>query len=110
VEINQRVKVKLEAYPFQRYGMLDGQVKLITFDATDKAADAQSESKSDPAAKLSYRALIALNANQLEVQGLRYKLTPGMQVAAEIHLGTRSVFEYLLSPIQKTAHDAWRER
>jgi len=34
----------------------------------------------------------------------------GMQVTAEIHLGTRSVFEYLLSPIQKTAHQAWRER
>jgi HlyD family secretion protein len=29
---------------------------------------------------------------------------------AEIHLGSRSVIEYLLSPIQKTAHEAGRER
>jgi multidrug efflux pump subunit AcrA (membrane-fusion protein) len=29
---------------------------------------------------------------------------PGMQVNAEIHLGTRSVLEYLLSPVQKVAH------
>jgi hypothetical protein len=28
---------------------------------------------------------------------------PGMQVNAEIHLGTRSVLEYLLSPVQKVA-------
>ena len=46
----------------------------------------------------------------VEAQGLRSKLTPGMQVAAEIHLGSRSVIEYLLSPIQKTVHEAWRER
>ncbi len=31
---------------------------------------------------------------------------PGMQVNAEIHLGTRSVLEYLLSPVQKVAHEA----
>jgi len=33
-----------------------------------------------------------------------------MQVNAKIHLGTRSVLEYLLAPIQKTAHEAGRER
>jgi HlyD family secretion protein len=33
-----------------------------------------------------------------------------MQVVAEIHQGTRSVMEYLLSPLQKTVHEAARER
>jgi HlyD family secretion protein len=37
-------------------------------------------------------------------------LVPGMQINAEIHLGTRSVFEYLLSPVQKVAQEAGRER
>jgi hypothetical protein len=40
----------------------------------------------------------------------RLRLVPGMQVSAEIHLGTRSVLEYLLSPVQKVAHQAGRER
>ena len=35
---------------------------------------------------------------------------PGMQVNAEIHLGTRSVLEYLLSLVQKVTHEAGRER
>ena len=35
---------------------------------------------------------------------------PGMLVNAEIHLGTRSVLEYLLSPVQKITHEAGRER
>jgi len=38
------------------------------------------------------------------------RLVPGLQVNAEIHLGTRRVFEYLLSPIQEFAHEAGRER
>jgi multidrug efflux pump subunit AcrA (membrane-fusion protein) len=38
------------------------------------------------------------------------RFIPGMQVNAEIHLGTRSVLEYLLSPVQKVAHEAGRER
>jgi HlyD family secretion protein len=33
-----------------------------------------------------------------------------MQVSAEIHLGTRSVLEYLLSPVRRAFHDAARER
>lgn len=90
--------------------MLDGLVRHVTYDATDRATDASAERKPDANAGLSYRALVALNAPQLEARGLLYKLTPGMQVAAEIHLGTRSVLEYLLSPIQKTVHEAGRER
>jgi membrane fusion protein, hemolysin D len=33
-----------------------------------------------------------------------------MQVSAEIHLGTRTMLEYLLSPVQKVSHEAARER
>ena len=40
----------------------------------------------------------------------RLRLVPGMLVNAEIHLGSRSVLEYLFSPIQKIAHEAARER
>jgi HlyD family secretion protein len=36
-------------------------------------------------------------------------LSPGIQVNAEIKLGTRTVLEYLLSPVQKTLHEAGRE-
>ena len=37
-------------------------------------------------------------------------LVPGMQVNAEIQLGTRSDLEYLLSPVQKVAHETGRQR
>ena len=57
-----------------------------------------------------YRALITLGSGHLESQGRQLRLVPGMQVNAEVHLGTRSVLEYLLSPVQKVAHEAGRER
>lgn len=59
---------------------------------------------------LAYRALVALKSPESGAANSRLKLTPGMQVAAEIHLGQRSVIEYLLSPIQKVAQEAARER
>lgn len=41
---------------------------------------------------------------------MKLPLNPGMQVVAEIHLGTRSVLEYVLSPVRKAWHEAARER
>jgi len=53
---------------------------------------------------------VTLDAQYLDSDGARYKLQPGMQVAAEINLGQRTVLEYLLSPVQKAFHEAGRER
>ena len=49
---------------------------------------------STSAAGLNYLALIGLHSPAPEVQSARLRLTPGMQVSAEILLGTRTVFEY----------------
>jgi HlyD family secretion protein len=114
----QSVKVKIAAYPFQQYGMFDGVVRYVSADASEKQAGenntfAQANGSAKPEfgqAPLSYRALVHLDASELRRDGQRFKLTPGMQVSAEINLGRRTVLEYLLSPIQKTVHEAWRER
>ena len=109
-----RLRIKLDAYPFQKYGMLDGVVRHVTHDSSERGADvANNERKGGETAAppgLAYRALVAFDTPVFESQGRRLKLTPGMQVAAEIHLGQRSVMEYLLSPIAKVAHEAARER
>jgi hemolysin D len=44
------------------------------------------------------------------IDGEEISLTPGMAVTAEIKTGKRRMIEYLLSPIQKHAHLALRER
>lgn len=60
--------------------------------------------------QLAYRALVALKAMRLEMDGEQFPLTAGMQTHAEIRLGDRTVLEYLLSPVRKAWHEAGRER
>jgi HlyD family secretion protein len=107
VQRAQKVRIKLAAYPFQKYGMLEGKVQHISADAQDRANDGGGTRSFQEAA---YRALIHFDRAFLESQGTRLALVPGMLVSAEIHLGTRSVLEYLLSPIQRIAHESGRER
>jgi HlyD family secretion protein len=59
---------------------------------------------------LAFRALVELASQDLVADGRRYALQPGMQVMGEIHLGTRTILEYVLSPVQKAFHEAGRER
>ena len=111
VFLHQKVKVKLLAYPFEEYGMLEGEVINLEPDASD--ADPQqtkdtASGKSTPTQ--AYKAMIALDSQVLTAQGEKLKLVPGMQVVAEINQGRRTVMKYLLSPVQKTLHDMGRER
>lgn len=93
----QKVKLKLSAYQFQKYGMLDGEVMTIGADTSDGNAQAQgskgSSAKNDASATQIYKALISLDSQDLVAQGQKYKLVPGMQVVAEINQGERSVLE-----------------
>jgi len=54
--------------------------------------------------------MVELASEHLELDRERFALSPGMQVAGEIHLGTRTVLEFLLSPARKAFHEAARER
>jgi HlyD family secretion protein len=108
VQADQKARVKLAAYPFQKFGMLSGTVKQVGADAKERPESAGFPMKTMQEA--AYRALINLGSNHLESQGRQLRLVPGMQVNAEIHIGTRTVLEYLLSPVQKIAHEAGRER
>ncbi|MDP2760689.1 MAG: HlyD family efflux transporter periplasmic adaptor subunit [Sideroxyarcus sp.] len=111
----QPTKVKLASYQFQKYGMVKGEVAHLSADATD-ASQQGTGSPAPPSAQspngqpYAYRALIDLKAQELIANGVRHALSPGMQVTAEIHLGTRTILEYLLSPVMGTFQEAGRER
>lgn len=111
----QPTKVKLASYQFQKYGMVEGSIAHLSADATDNTqqgagSSAPPTAKSPNGQPYSYRALVDLKAQELIVDGIKHTLSPGMQVTAEIHLGTRTIFEYLLSPVMKAFQEAGRER
>jgi hemolysin D len=101
----QKAQIKVAAYPFQKYGLIDGKVSLLSADS----ADPKQQQTQQPT--LSYRALVSLNEQQLKTpNGEKLVLTAGMLVVAEIHQGKRTVLEYLLSPVMKVGAEAARER
>lgn len=117
VQLNQAVQIKLAAYPFQKYGMLSGRGIHISADASEndngagRRSSANSVDDSAPAGVAAYKARIRLDSQSLSgPRGTALAIAPGMQVAAEINQGKRSVLEYLLSPVQKAVHEAGRER
>jgi hemolysin D len=114
VHEGQPVKLKLAPFQFQKYGMVQGTVARVSADATEAPSpNTRSDAltgRDRPMGPLAYRMVVALKDQALEADGARYPLAPGMQVGAEIHLGTRSILEYLLSPVQRAFHEAGQER
>lgn len=106
----QKAWIKIDAYPFQKYGLIEGVIRQVSADSSEAAAVGAPVKNQPLSMPLYYRVLVALDSTHLERDGRSHPLLPGMQVSAEIHLGTRSVLEYLLSPIQKVAQEAGRER
>jgi hemolysin D len=100
----QKVRVKLAAYPFTKYGMLEGTVVNISADASQSNDSTQREHLT------AFKAVINLPQQYLSASGLNLPIGAGMQVSAEIHEGSRTVLEYLLSPVRRVASEAATER
>lgn len=95
------VRIKLDAYPFQKHGTLEGTVRTITEDSfVDKENTAQAAF---------YRARVALTPGTLRGVADSYRLIPGMTVAAEIKSGERTVLSYFLYPLMRGLDESIRE-
>ncbi len=115
VRPGQKVKLKLSTFTFQKYGMVDGVLEQVGADASDGNESSNTATQADRtcssnSSRLFYKTLVSLAGQRLVNDGKAYPLAPGMQVAAEIKLGTRSVLEYLFSPVTKAFHESGRER
>jgi len=99
VRVGQRADVKILTYDFLRYGSLPGLVKNV-------AADTSTDLSGDPY----FRVEIETERNYLGKDPGSLPITPGMQAEINIKTGTRSVFNFLISPVLKTWHAAFKER
>ncbi len=105
VAAGQSAKLKLASFPFQRYGMLEATVARVSADSSERAEGARAQGGA-----YAYRAQLEPLAQELRLGEARHALLPGMLLTAEIRLAERTVLEYLLSPLQKVAVEAARER
>ena len=99
VHPGDEARIKLETFPFTRYGTIDAIVKSVTADAV-----------SDEKRGAIFPATLTLDRRDIDVDGKRIGLGPGMNVTAEIKTGRRRVIEYLLSPVQRAVSESLVER
>jgi hemolysin D len=99
VNAGQMAEVKLETFPYTKYGTVAAKVDVVTADAvTDEKKGSY------------YPATITLSQKDMNIDGKRVNLSPGMNITAEIKTGQRRVIEYLLSPVQRAGSESLRER
>jgi len=102
LRIGDTVRVKVDAYPFQKHGTLEGKLVIIGADALSR--------QSQGGDSYYYLARVALQTTRLKELPESARLLPGMTVAAELVVGKRSVISYFLYPIIRVLDESIRER
>ncbi|MEO5338672.1 MAG: HlyD family type I secretion periplasmic adaptor subunit [Magnetospirillum sp. WYHS-4] len=99
VRDGQAAEIKLDSYPFTRYGTIAGALRHVSPDSVQ-----------DEKLGLVYPTRVTLARATMTVDGKEVALQPGMGLSAEVKTGQRRIIEYLLSPIKRYRHDSMRER
>ena len=96
------VRVKLDAYPFQKYGTLQGELRTISENSF------QNDAEGAPVEPI-YRGRVVFTSKGLKENVPSFRLIPGMVVQGEIKAGTRSILSYLLYPALRLFDESLRE-
>ncbi|EAQ65452.1 hypothetical protein MED121_22312 [Marinomonas sp. MED121] len=99
VRENQPVELKIDAFPFTRYGTISGEVIHVSRDAIE-----------DEQLGMVFTARIKLASNSMVVENETVPLQAGMSLVGEVRTNDRRVIDYLLSPLQQYQSEAMRER
>lgn len=97
VRVGQDAEVKVETFNFQKFGMLDAEVKDISADAKDDDRDKEKDKK--------YQVTLSL---ENDTSGM--DLQPGMNVTAEIKIKKKRIVDFFLDPFRQYMDEALRER
>ena len=99
VREGQLATVKISTYDYIRYGGLNAVVTLVSPD-----------SHQDESGNTYFRVVAETDRSYLGDQPGDFPITSGMEAMIDIHTGTNSVLTYLLKPVLKLRHEAFRER
>lgn len=99
VDPEQPAEIKVEAFPFTKYGVIDGKILHLSRDAV-------------PLDNVGYvyNARVSMARSSIQVGNKHVHLTPGMNVSVEVRTGQRRVIEYFLSPLLRGFSETARER
>lgn len=99
VSQGQTAEIKVDAFPFTKYGTIDAKIKTLTHDAIE-----------DEQLGWVFATRVLMDKTTMLVNGNQVSLTPGMSVAVEIKTGKRRLLEYFLAPLLRYKQESVRER
>ena len=111
VHPGSEARIKLSAFPFQKYGTLSGEVRNLSEDTISRGGAAAAAGNGGESRSMTfYRAKISLGGLET-MRNLpeNFRLVPGMEVEAEIKTGRRRIIEYIIYPLIKALDEAARE-
>jgi hemolysin D len=115
VRAGMPAEIKVQTFPFTRYGLIKAVVLSVSRDAVVETAKPQDGS-SPPAQgaadgeDLHYLLRLRMERDTMDIDGKRVPLTSGMLVTTEILTGRRRVIDFVLSPLSRATREAGRER
>jgi HlyD family secretion protein len=104
IKLNHATHLKLDAFPFQKHGALQGKVRTLSEDAFKRDSGAMGQGLD-----AYYLSRISLGSEALRNMSDKMRLLPGMTLSAEIVVGKRTVMSYLLWPLTKAMNESLRE-
>jgi hemolysin D len=122
VKEGQQAVVKIESFPYTRYGTIGARVLRVARDAIPEPdadqteGDAARPTRSGTAAggqrtqNLVFQVTLKPDQTSIDVDGASIPLGAGMAVSAEIRTGSRRILEYIFSPLVQVASEAMKER
>ncbi|MFM2060810.1 MAG: hypothetical protein RLZZ507_480 [Cyanobacteriota bacterium] len=96
---NMKAKVKLATFPFQEFGVVDGEVLQISPNAVV-----------DEKLGLVFPTRIKLSKHSMNVRGQEVEFTPGMAANAEIVTRKKSILTFIVEPITRRFSEAFSVR
>lgn len=99
VNPDQEAVVKVETFPFTKYGAIEAKVVTVSNDAVN-----------DEKRGLIFPARVALDRSTIQVENKTVNLSPGMAVTVEVKTAQRRIIEYFLSPLLQYKDESLRER
>lgn len=99
IEMGQAVKVKVDSFPYTKFGMIEGTVRHISLDAEEYEDG-----------RILFPVKVAMKTQKIQVQGRSVRLSPDMSVTAEVKTGKRRVIEFFLTPFLRGMDESLKER
>jgi hemolysin D len=122
VKEGQDAVVKIESFPFTRYGTLNARVTRVARDAIPQPEAEQTETNAAKTTRstnsgtaqrtqnLVFPVTLKPETTLMGIDGTNIPLQAGMATTVEIRTGSRRILEYIFSPLVQIGSEAMKER